>query len=161
VSSTAVERGDDATGPWIDVGGDRRMDSGVTVLVDPAVEAGHTYFYRLRSVLPGGEIMNFGPVSTAGESAATRFALLGVSPSPSTGAARIAFTLAGEALVRISVLDVLGRQAALIVDHLLPAGRHEAVWEASSGSGRAPAGLYFVRFEWPGGSATRRVVLTR
>lgn len=161
VLSTTVERSETATGPWTAVEGERRLESGVTVLVDPGVEAGHAHFYRLSAVLPGGETMTFGPISTAGEAAATGFALLSIAPSPATGPARVVFTLAHEAPVRITVLDVLGRRAALLVDETLPAGRHEAVWESGAASGRFPAGLYFVRFEWPGGSATRRLALTR
>ena len=45
---------------------------------------------------------------------------------------------------------------ATLVDGELPAGRHERVWE---GSGRAAAGLYFLRFEAPGFRTERRLTL--
>lgn len=160
VSGTTVERSESPGGPWAEIAGDRRIDGDAEVLVDTGVEVGRSYSYRLLARLANGELMTFGPISTAGEPGTNAFALMPMTPNPAHGSLRVPFVMPQAAPVRISVLDVLGRRAAVLVDEMLPAGRHEAVWEAA-GRGPAPAGLYFVRFEWPGGSATRRLAITQ
>jgi hypothetical protein len=129
----------------------------VEVLTDVEVEPGHDYFYRLIATLRRGGAVTFGPVSTAGAPPAREFAFTSIGPSPGDGPMRIAFAAGHEARVRLAVHDVLGRVVEVLVDGTVPAGRHDAVWEGTS----VPAGLYFLRLEWPGGAATRRVALTR
>ena len=77
---------------------------------------------------------------------------------PTFGLARIEYTLAQPARVRISVHDVQGRLVALPVNEMRPAGRHEATWDDARS---ARAGFYFVRFEAAGRSETKRLVLIR
>lgn len=50
-------------------------------------------------------------------------------PNPSAGAVTLRFTLVRPAHVRVLVFDVLGRERARLVDGVLPAGAHEAVWQ--------------------------------
>jgi len=87
------------------------------------------------------------------------FALESVIPSPARGPVRVAFVMGREVRGRISVLDVTGRRVAVLGDGLFPAGRNEVTWDPGLEGGVAPVGLYFVRFDWPGGHASRKLVL--
>jgi hypothetical protein len=60
--------------------------------------------------------------------------------------------------VRVTVLDVMGRELVLLADADFPAGRQEITWDAGD-RGRLPAGLYFVRAQAEGRSFSRRIVL--
>ncbi len=122
--------------------------SGVTTLPVPISTFGGLAF---RSGLPVG----LEPPAPVAE-----FALEPVAPNPASGAARITFALPHESRVRLSVLDVQGRELAVLVEGMKPAGRHSVAWrgETSSGGGVA-AGLYFVRMRAAGREWTRRVAL--
>ena len=87
------------------------------------------------------------------------FALSPIVPNPARGRARIAFAVAHEARVRLSVHDVSGREVALLVDGVRPPGRHEVVWSGRLADRPAAAGVYFVRLEVPGRRFVRRAVL--
>jgi len=91
----------------------------------------------------------------------TEFALGPLMPNPARGPARIAFAVAYEARVRLTVHDVSGREVAVLADGVLPAGRHQAVWSGRLTDGPAAAGVYFVRLEVPGRHFVRRAVLAR
>jgi len=97
------------------------------------------------------------PASAGGEVVA--FALAPVAPNPSRGAARIDHAVAREARERLTVIDVLGREVATLVDGMQTPGRHQAIWTGESPRGRARAGLYFVRYETPARAFVRRLVL--
>src|SRR5262249_1132093 len=112
---------------------------------------------RLTEALAGGRTSTFGPfVVTAGESA-RGFALEPPSPSVSQGAVRVAFDVGHAARVRLRVLDVAGRVVTVLADGDYPTGHYEMAWNG----GRSPAGIYFVRFDWPGASDTRRLIRVR
>jgi len=87
------------------------------------------------------------------------FSLESVIPSPARGPVRVGFMMGREARGRISVLDVTGRRVAVLGDGLFSAGHNEVTWDPGVAGHVAPVGLYFVRFEWPGGHASRRLVL--
>ena len=159
VAVTTVDRKDAGSGHWVEISGELQNGQGVHILVDRGVEPGHEYSYMLRVTLVGGETMDFGPVFVKGTPVVMEFELGAITPSPSRGVSEVAFATPKEARVRIVVLDVLGRRVALLAEGTYPPGRHEVVWNAGRGSVSALAGLYFVRFEWPGGSATRRLAL--
>ncbi len=88
-------------------------------------------------------------VEASGSPGATVFEALG--PNPSHGASRLAFSLARDAQVRVQVHDVAGRRVRLIEVGRLPAGRHQATWDARASNGQqVRAGLYFVGLEVDG-----------
>jgi len=91
-----------------------------------------------------------------------RFALLGASPNPLTGAGRFAFMLPAEGKVRLALYDVSGRQLRLLADGQRAGGRSELLWDGLDAGGRAvPSGVYFLRMEAPGFRASRPVVVAR
>ena len=78
-------------------------------------------------------------------------------PNPSRGGARAPFVLPAESAVRLSVLDMLGREVAVLVDGARAAGRHEARVP------RLASGVYVVRLLVDGGRevAMRRLTVAR
>jgi DNA-binding beta-propeller fold protein YncE len=99
-------------------------------------------------------------VATPVEAAPLAFALAPLSPNPTRGPLRARFALPRESRVRLSVIDLQGRDVAVLVDGMLPAGRHEATWNTNAGRPVA-AGVYFVRLAAGGRAWVRRIVLAR
>jgi DNA-binding beta-propeller fold protein YncE len=95
------------------------------------------------------------------ETPPVEFALDRLWPSPASGPIHMAFSLPRDARARLSVLDLQGREVSMLTDGIVPAGRHERVWDGRSRGGAAPAGIYFVRLAVDGRTWVRRVALTR
>lgn len=64
-------------------------------------------------------------------------------PNPFTGSTTIAYDLRSPADVRLSVLDALGREVALLKQGRADAGTHAIAWSAA----KLPAGMYHCRIE--------------
>ena len=74
----------------------------------------------------------------------SRLALDAVYPNPARGAARVRFSVpASDLPVTVRVLDVLGREVAVLWRGRLPTGAHERTWDAEA----VAPGVYFVRLE--------------
>lgn len=159
-STVTVERLDSPAGAWLAAGVTLRQESGVTVALDRHVSPGQTYQYRLRGTTAGGVTSTFGPVPATAGSPVTEFALSSISPNPTHDMARIDYEVARQATVRLTVLDLQGREVARLVDGIQTPGRHQAIWTGETARGRAAAGLYFVRFQSPDRVMTRRLVLS-
>jgi hypothetical protein len=84
-----------------------------------------------------------------------------VRPNPSRGLVRAPFVLPHEMFVRLRVVDVLGRNVAVLANGMFPAGPHEVTWNGMDGDRRAPTGVYFMNLEADGRQIGRRVVLAR
>ena len=82
---------------------------------------------------------------------------LSASPNPCGSLVHLAFSLPAGGRVRLSVLDVTGRQVARLVDGVMEAGPHELRWSAPS-----RAGVYFAVLDAPGRTRqTQRIVRLR
>lgn len=90
-----------------------------------------------------------------------QFALLALSPNPSRGDVRVAFTVPREGSVQVSVFDVQGRRVALLPERTYPVGTYEADLNTRSWRVGALPGIYLVRFESPAGTTVRRLVVTQ
>lgn len=88
------------------------------------------------------------------------FELAPMQPNPLRGVGSIGFALPSASHVRLSVIDVQGREVAVLAEGVYGAGRHQARWEGAT-SGRVGPGLYFVRLSVAGRSLVRRAVVTR
>ena len=98
-----------------------------------------------------------GAPSTASATAAEGFGL-SVWPNPSAGRATVAFSVEAATDVRLSVVDALGREVAVLREGSVEAGRHEAVLDAEA----LPAGTYLVRLATGSGqTATERITRLR
>lgn len=84
-------------------------------------------------------------------------ATLTARPSPARDRAVIDYNLPRAGLARVSVLDIAGREVAVLVHGTLAAGAHSAVWNCEA----VPAGVYLVRVDAGTGSQTGRVVVSR
>lgn len=84
-----------------------------------------------------------------------------IAPNPSSG--RIVFTLAHTSgPSRVRILDLAGRQLALLDSGSAGTSDGPLVWDGSASDGhRVAAGLYLARVESAGRTLTRRIVLTR
>ncbi|TVQ71839.1 MAG: T9SS C-terminal target domain-containing protein [Balneolaceae bacterium] len=78
-------------------------------------------------------------------------------PNPFNPSTVIGYSLPEETRVRLSVYDLLGRRAAVLVDRQQEAGRHQVSWDAS----QFASGVYMYRLEVDGQSLTRRMTLVR
>jgi hypothetical protein len=58
---------------------------------------------------------------------------------------------------RLAVYDVLGREVAVLVDGVMPAGQHSATFDAS----RLPSGVYLIRLVAGNETLTRKVTLMK
>jgi hypothetical protein len=95
------------------------------------------------------------------EEVITCFELGVVSPNPMRGEVAISYALPSAAPVGLRVLDVQGREVAILANGIHSPGRHRVTWDGSTVRGRVPTGIYFLRMNVPGHVFTRRIVLAR
>jgi hypothetical protein len=94
---------------------------------------------------------------TATESGSASDERVSFGPIPSPDRVQIAFRLAREQAVRASVLDVMGREVALLVNGPLAAGAHTLTW---NGGAHSP-GMYFLRIQRGGTTQAYRILIAR
>lgn len=101
----------------------------------------------------------FNPVTSADGTGALPhgFELLPNYPNPFNPTTSIRFTLDAPRTTRLTVYDILGREVAVLVDGVMPAGSHQAVFDA----GNLGSGVYIVRLSTPEGSQSRRIALVK
>ncbi len=112
-----------------------------------------------QSVIGAALLKVLPPSSDVGGDRALATGLRGVSPNPAHGDIHVAFALERAARVRVSVLDVQGREVAVLDDGARNAGEHAARWDGRRGGARVAAGVYFVRFVADGLEQQRRLVV--
>ncbi len=78
-------------------------------------------------------------------------------PNPFNPMTIIDFRLAIGGAAKITVVDVLGREVAVLVDEVKPAGRHSVSWNA----GDQPSGVYFYTIQTSDFRETKRMMLVR
>jgi hypothetical protein len=84
------------------------------------------------------------------------------APNPFNPATTLRFTLPAAGPVRLSVMNVAGREVARLVDRTLPAGSHAVEWGGRlAGGTEAASGIYLVVLETPAGRRTQRAVLMK
>jgi len=83
-------------------------------------------------------------------------------PNPFNPSTSIAFGLPSPTRVRLSIYNILGQEVASLVDDLLPAGRHELVWNGHDGQDRpVSSGVYFYRLQTDQFNQTRKMMLIK
>ena len=96
--------------------------------------------------------------AVAGEAAPAALAFaLGVVPNPSAGAAVVSVATTAATSARVSVVDALGREVAVLHDGPLAAGTHRLPLETAA----LPAGVYVVRVSGSGQAASRTLTVVR
>jgi hypothetical protein len=108
-----------------------------------------------------GAVLEVGAPVGVGEIPSAGFAIGAVRPNPAAGEAGVEYSVGHEARVRITVLDLAGREVAILADGVRSAGGYRASWTGTVAGGRAPAGMYFMRYEADGTTLLRRFVLLK
>ncbi len=156
-----VERAEHSEGPWVRLAGTPEVTGELFTLVDPDAEGGRAYWYRLIEEDPvqGAHVVatTLLDVTTGIRS----FALEPIGGNPGPGPFLIRFGVATPSAVDLQVFDLLGRRVAQLASGAWPAGSHEVRWSGRDASGRFQAGVCLVRYRYPGGLTTRRLVLIR
>ncbi|MBL0175735.1 MAG: T9SS type A sorting domain-containing protein [Ignavibacteria bacterium] len=78
-------------------------------------------------------------------------------PNPFNAQTEIEYGLIETGPVRLSVLDLLGREVAVLVDASMPPGRYRTLFDAS----RLSSGVYFTVLRTPNGSLVRAMQLAK
>ena len=86
-----------------------------------------------------------------------RIALSQNYPNPFNPVTTVAFALPQATHVRLAIYDVLGREVAVLVDGVQPAGRHQVQVDAR----RWASGIYFFTLGADGQQQTKRMVLVK
>jgi hypothetical protein len=89
--------------------------------------------------------------------------LLGpVSPNPTRADASLSFSIASAAHVRAEILNVQGREVAVLCDEVLGAGAHRLTWSTDGdGAHGVGSGVYFYRIESGGQALSGKLVVLR
>jgi hypothetical protein len=85
------------------------------------------------------------------------FSVDAVYPNPVRGAARAAYRVADHSVVRISVIDLLGREVLRVMDGHRPAGPHEVTIDGAG----LRSGVYLLQVEAGNARRTRTFVVLR
>ena len=85
-----------------------------------------------------------------------------VTPNPTTGPCRIAFSASRSGPVEVELYDAQGRRVRRLLQGWSPGGAQSVVWDGrgETGGGVA-AGIYLARVSGAAGSSTAHVVITR
>ena len=156
-----VERSDVSGVEWTAVSVQRHDESEVSVAVDPTAVAGQTYQYRLRATGSDGRTQTFGPVISTANGVQGRFTIDRVSPNPTSGSVQVAYSLGRASHVKVSVLDVQGREIAVLANGMASTGAHVEQWNGRVSGRPAAAGVYFVRYQADGHQGYRRLTIAR
>lgn len=83
-------------------------------------------------------------------------------PNPFNPITEIGFYLSGATSVKLTVFDILGREVKTLVDGVLTAGNHSAVWDGLDYNGSAvSSGVYFYRLCTETFSAKKKMLLLK
>jgi len=85
------------------------------------------------------------------------FSLLPNVPNPFNASTTLSYNLPVTAKVTLEVFDILGRQIAVLVDKIQPAGNHKILWQAEEVS----SGMYFYRITAGEFSQTNKMLLLK
>ena len=161
VRAVSVERGGSESGPWAVPPVEMTGRGEVTAALDRTAEAGHSYWYRLVATMGDGSFAEFGPIEAQLPESITRSGIVRVAPNPTSKVTHVDYEVVQREPVRISIVDVAGREAVVLFQGEPAAGRYSAVWDGAGQHGNLPAGLYFIRWKSPSRSMQRRLVVVR
>ena len=100
---------------------------------------------------------DLGAATASGVAGAPELALAVPSPNPTGDRARVAFSLAEAGPARLSVVDALGREVAVLAEGGFGAGAHEATFDTA----RLPAGVYAIRLDAGGQVLVQNATVAR
>jgi hypothetical protein len=137
-----------------------------STIIDSSTSVGNRYYYRITAVdVHGNESIptpELGTTVTALPGVTEvglpgKFGLMQNYPNPFNPSTTIKYELPKSSDVRVSVIDMLGREVSVLVDERREAGIHEVKFDASALS----SGVYFYRLQAEDFTQTRRLLLMR
>ncbi len=137
-----------------------------TILDVSGLASGVPVYWRVRAVNTAGpgawsEVRRFTTVGSTGVAEERRepgaYRLEQSYPNPFNPSTTIAFTLPAGVHATLRVYNALGMEVATLVDAALPAGTHEAVWNASHHA----SGVYVYQLQAGSFRAMRRMLLLK
>ena len=145
-----------STGDDYDRLNDNMIESGS--YLDRSVVSDESYSYKLELIDTAGHSELYGPITIHISDTDGRVTTLGQNyPNPAVEATTIPFELAETGEASLRVYDISGRLVATLVEGELACGRHEVIWDTS----RHSSGVYLIRLEAEGVTATSRLTITR
>jgi len=88
---------------------------------------------------------------------ASDYNLVNAYPNPFNATTTILFDIASPQYVQLTVYDILGKEVGMLVNNLLPQGKHSVAFDAAG----LPSGIYLYRLEAGSRSETKKMVLLR
>lgn len=83
-------------------------------------------------------------------------------PNPFNPVTTFSFSLPVDAPVSLTIFNILGQKVINLVDEVLPAGKHEIIWDGLNSHGQpTAAGVYFAKFEAADYSSTRKIAIVK
>jgi hypothetical protein len=129
---------------------------------DRNVESGREYFYRLSDVSTKGKVTTHAPLSVKSEKLPITTEMANAYPNPFNPQTYIAYRLAEDGDVDISVFDMLGRRVKTLFDGRQPAGSYHVYWNGTAEDGlNAPSGRYVIQMETEKTRQTQKVMLMK
>jgi len=114
------------------------------------------YQYRLQQIDYNGSAKVIGNVQIM-VVATSQLELFGNFPNPFNSTTIISFYVPNTMPVQIDIVNILGNKIATILDEVLPAGYHEALFQADKFS----SGVYFYLWQSPTNKFIKKMVLTK
>jgi len=99
------------------------------------------YFYRLRIVSMDGQATYSNIVELKLSDMYSSFELLGLYPNPADDNVTISYAIHKAGDLKISVIDLLGRQVLSVEDVMKPSGNHQSVFSVKN----LPSGQYIIK----------------
>jgi len=149
LGSATAPSGSMASFPWTNLLPDTQYEWYVTVSDGGITTTGPTWRFTTSSTV------GVPPVASG------NLELAPVTPNPAVGTFRVAFTLPRETRVRLTLLDLQGREVQTLADRAFPGGRNTVPWNRAGAEQPQSSGIYFVRMQALGESFVRRVALIR
>jgi hypothetical protein len=93
----------------------------------------------------------------SGERKPSEFSLYQNYPNPFNPSTKISYSIKEEGLVTIKVYDILGKEIAILVNEIQPAGIYEAEFNAS----QLPSEVYIYKIQAGSFSDVKKMLLTK
>jgi len=89
--------------------------------------------------------------------------LIGNYPNPFNPETTISFSVAQtSSLVNVEIFNIKGQKVKQLVNEILPAGRHIAVWNGKDDNGKqATSGIYFYQMKSGDYQKSRKILLLK
>jgi hypothetical protein len=84
-------------------------------------------------------------ISQSNQSEVNSFELYQNYPNPFNPSTTIKYTIPESSKIKLSIFDLLGKEAAVLVDDIIPAGSHEIIFNTNDYGNKFSSGVYFYR----------------